>query len=208
MKKKNTPQPAFVIPEKVLQVYEDAALKRAEIAENYFLEDNLEAFMLEVKDYSRAELIQALREARNQADEFALWLLSKDRSRSEIYEKYNQKELKEKNSIENRAKGRSVQSKNEMRDKAESKILGVDDCYELIRKAITIYDEWDDATKDQYSTETIGIKKIIVNLLCQPNVSIHVHNQEQWAKIVGATIFSPHIGTAKTQLKKALKKAT
>ena len=208
MKKKNTPQPAFVIPEKVLQGYEDAALKKAETSEKSFHEDNLEAFMHEVKDYSRAELIQALREARNQADEFALWLLRKNRSKSEIAEEMYAMKLNEKNSKENRANARSVQSKNRMREKAESKILGVDDCYELIQKAITIYDQWDEATKDRYPTETIGIQKIIVNLLCQPNVSIHAHNQEQWAKIVGATILSREIGTAKTNLKRALKNAT
>jgi hypothetical protein len=208
MKKKNTPQPTFVYPEKILQEYEDATLKKAETLEKSFHEDNLEAFMLEVQDYSRAELIQALREARNQADEFALWLIRKNRSQSEIANEIHKRKLNEKNSKEKRAKRRSEQSKEDMRDKVESKNLGVDNVYELIQKAITIYDQWDEATKKQYSIETIRIRKIIVDLLCQPNVSIHTYTQEQWAEIVDANILSSHIGTAKTSLKRALKKAT
>ena len=203
MKKKNTPQPAFIYPEKILQEYEDAALKKAETSEKSFHEDNLEAFMLEVQYYSRAKLVQALREARNQADEFALWLLRKNRSQSEIADEIYKRKLNEKNSKEKRAKGRSAQSKKDMRDKVESKNLGVDNVYELIQKAITIYDQWDEATKKQYSVETIRIRKIIVDLLCQPNVSIHTYTQEQWAKIVRANILSSHIGTAKKSLKKA-----
>jgi len=203
MKKKNTPQPTFVYPEEILQEYEDVALKKAETLEKSFDEDNLEAFMLEVQDYSRAELIQALREARNQADEFAGWLLKKNRSQSEIADEIYKRKLNEKNSKEKRAVGRSAQSKRDMRDKVESINLGVDNVYELIQKAITIYDQWDEATKKQYSVETIRIRKIIVDLLCQPNVSIHTYTQEQWAKIVRANILSSHIGTAKKSLKKA-----
>jgi NADH dehydrogenase/NADH:ubiquinone oxidoreductase subunit G len=208
MKKKNTPQPTFVYSEKILQEYEDAALKKAETSEKSFHEDNLEAFMDEVKDYSRAELIQALREARNQADEFALWLLSKNRSKSEIAEKMYAKELNEKNSKEKRAQARKEQSQKKTVNKPESKVLGVVDFYEPIREAVTIYRNWDDATKDQYSTETSGIQKIVIDLLSQPNRSSHTYNKDEWAKIVSKEVKSTQVGIAKTQLKRALKEAT
>ncbi len=208
MKKKNNPQPAYVVPEKILQGYENAVLKKAEIAENYFLKDNLEAFMHEVKDYSRAELIQALREARNQADEFALWLLRKHRSKSEIAEQINAMKFNEKNNKEKRAQARKEQSKKKIADKLESKIFGVIDFYEPIREAITIYGNWDDATKDQYSTETIGIQKIVVELLSQPNRSSHTYNKDEWEKIVSDVVKSKEVGTAKNKLKRAIKKAT
>jgi hypothetical protein len=191
-----------------LQAYEDTALKKAEVAEKTFHIDNLEDFMHEVKDLTKSELIQLLREARYQADEFALWLLRKNRSKSEISEKIDLINLETKHNKEKRAQARKEQAKKKVSEMVESQALGIDDVFDLIEEAIKILESWPDSVRNQYTTEIARIRKIMVDLLCESNRSRHNYSHEEWAGIILRTIKTTHVYTAKRRLNSSQTKPT
>jgi hypothetical protein len=208
MKKKNTTTPKLVIPKDDSQSHEVFFIEQAEMGWEAAQLKEQEDFLSEVKHLTKSELVQLVQKARNEAEQFSGWLILNEWSNSEINEKFNKVRQKENDRIKKLILGRQDQAIKKVARSAKAEALGVTDFYELIRDALKIYDSWDDATKDQYSTETSGIQKIVIDLLSQPNRSIHTYNKDEWAKIVSKQIKSMQVGIAKTQLKRALKEAT
>ena len=208
MKKNNTTTPKLVIPKEDSQSHEVFLIEQAEMGWEAAQLKEQEDFLSDVKHLTKSELVRLVQKARNEAEQFSGWLILNAWSNSEINEKFNQLRQKENDRIKKLILGRQDQAIKKVARSAKAEALGVTDFYELIRDALKIYDSWDDATKDQYSTETSGIQKIVIDLLSQPNRSIHTYNKDEWAKIISKQIKSVQVGIAKTQLKRALKEAT
>ena len=208
MKTKDADQSKLTPHTHLQKTYEDFVFEQAEMGWEEDQRKEEEEFVKEVKNLTKSELIQLIRDARYEAEQFSGWLLQKNWSNSEIEKKLDLIKLKEKERIKKLTKGRQDQAIKKTAQTPQAKALGIDDFYKLIQEAITIYNNQDDAIKTQYPTEISGIRKIIVDLLCQPNRSCHLYGNEKWTKIVLIEIKSNHINTAKNQLNKHQTEAT
>jgi hypothetical protein len=200
MKKKNNPKLKSVANTDVHATREDFEFEQAEIA---WLEEQRksgENFAKEMKNLTKSELIELLKEARDEAEQFSSWLLSQNWGINEVRNEFERIKNQKKIIQENQKAGRQKQALEKMAQKPEAQSLGVDDFYGLIREAITIFNQ---TPLDQRieKTEIANIRKIIVDLLCQPIYSQHSYQRDKWIDLVKRNVTSQHIDRAKKKFK-------
>jgi hypothetical protein len=157
---------------------------------------------------SKEELIQLVIEVQEREESFANWLMSGaggliafDGQLDSVKETFVRLKRSENLRVAEQKKGRQKQALEDAAKKEESKALGVDDFYGLLREAIELLKK-NPELKENKSTEIGAIREIIVGLLCEPNRSRHSNNRTVWVGIVKKNVDPSHIDTAKKQLER------
>jgi hypothetical protein len=207
MKKTDTDQSKLAPDANILKTHEDFIFEQAEMGWENDQRQEEEAFVKQVKNLNKSELIQLIRDARAEAEQFSGWLLTQNWGIIEVRAEYERLRQEKHHRATNQKKGRQEQAKKAVAVRSEAQALGVDDFYQLLREAITQFDQRPtDQPKKQ--TKIKVIREIIVDLLLQQDYSRHDYDRDKWTVVVKRNVESNHIGVATNQLKNLTNKAT
>jgi len=173
-----------------------------------------ENYIKHFNQFSKDELIQMLMEFQETEQKFSDWMRAKSQSLTAygggltaINDEFENLIRDRKSRLKKQKTARQEQATKDVAKKPEAQALGVNDFYGLIREAINKFNQ---IPIDQRPKQTnIGsIREIIVDLLCQPNYSRHIHERDQWIIIVKRNVTPKHIDRANQKLKRKKPKAT